>query len=118
MATVITDHIATPSDAELRVEAIDEVNENGAHHDYLVSWPNGATPIHFQNGPLREAQINGLTNEVLLAIVQHRLEGFQSGPRSCRENALALTSVQNAMHWLHHRTRVRVKRGVEGTSER
>jgi hypothetical protein len=67
---------------------------------------------------LVEAGVNGISNEVLLTIVEDRLKGFQSGPYACRENALALTHVQDAMHWLHHRTRERVQRGVEGTSEK
>ena len=47
-----------------------------------------------------------------------RLRGFQAGPFGCRENALALTKLEEAMHWLHHRTRGRMARGVEGTHER
>ena len=72
--------------------------------------------IPFQNGPIAEAGVNGITQEALLAIVADRLECFQDGPYSCRENAIALTKIQEALHWLHHRTRERVARGVEGTS--
>jgi hypothetical protein len=52
--------------------------------------------------------------EDLLAIVIHRLQGFQTGPFKCRENALALTKLEEALHWLNHRTARRVSRGVEG----
>lgn len=115
----LTDHIATPADAELSVAAIDQPGNGGAHHAYVVSWPESggrSANIFFQDGPVGEVGVNGITIEALLAIVQHRLECFQAGPHSSRENALALTSVQNALHWLHHRTRNRVRRGVEGTS--
>jgi hypothetical protein len=71
--------------------------------------------IHFQEGPVQEAGLNGISNEALLAVVEDRLKGFQSGKFSCRENALALTHLQEAMHWLHHRTHERMQRGVEGT---
>ena len=74
--------------------------------------------ILFQRGPVKEVGINGITEQVLLAIVADRLECFQNGPYPCRENALALTKIQEAMHWLHHRTIERVQRGVEGTSEK
>jgi hypothetical protein len=71
--------------------------------------------IHFQEGPIAEVGTNGLTHESLLAIVIDRLQAFQKGPFACRENALALTKIEEAMHWLHHRTAARVARGVEGT---
>lgn len=43
---------------------------------------------------------NGLTNEVLLAIVKDRLECSQRGAHRCREDALALTKIEEALHWL------------------
>lgn len=55
-------------------------------------------------------------NEALLAIVEDRLQGFQSGQYACRENALALTKLQEAMMWLQKRTRDRMARGVEGSN--
>lgn len=71
--------------------------------------------LQFQNGPIKEAGPNGITDEALLGILIDRLQGFQSGKYSCRENALALTHMEDAMHWLQHRTQARERRGVEGT---
>jgi len=51
---------------------------------------------------------------VILAMLIDRIAGFQSGPFNCRENAIAVTHLQDAMHWLQHRTRERLQRGVEG----
>ncbi len=76
--------------------------------------PSFGINLKFQDGPPAES-INGITNEALLAIVLDRLEGFQTGPYKCRENALAITKIEEAMHWLSHRTRLREQRGVEGT---
>ncbi|MCC6800437.1 MAG: hypothetical protein IT325_09980 [Anaerolineae bacterium] len=73
--------------------------------------------ILFQNGPIAEAGVNGVTHEALIAIVIDRLQAFQKGPFACRENALALTKLEEAQHWLHHRTRARMARQVEGTHE-
>lgn len=73
--------------------------------------------IRFQNGPILEAGVNGISNEALLAIVEDRLLGFQSGQFACRENAVALTKIQEALMWLQKRTRDRLARGVEGTSK-
>ena len=89
-----------------------------ASHDYAIDCGDDGKQfnLHFQEGPINEAGVNGVSNEALLAIVRHRLRAFQDGPYSCRENSLALTKIEEAMHWLHHRTRERVSRGVEGTS--
>jgi hypothetical protein len=43
-----------------------------------------------------------------------RLRGFQSGDFRNRENALALTKIEEALLWLHKRTKDRLERGVEG----
>jgi hypothetical protein len=59
--------------------------------------------------------VNGITNEVLLAIVADRLRGFQSSPYACQENAEALECTEAALRRLHDRTRAREARGVEGT---
>src|ERR1700755_1502511 len=62
--------------------------------------------LKFQSVPQSEG-VNGITNEVLLAIIIDRLACFQSGPLACRENALALTKLEEAVHWLHPPTRER-----------
>ncbi|NOV28030.1 hypothetical protein E5S69_31585 [Cupriavidus necator] len=73
--------------------------------------------VLFQNGPIPEVGVNGITQEVLLAIVADRLRSFQAGPFACRENALALTKIEEAQHWLQQRTIARMRRGVEGTHQ-
>lgn len=72
--------------------------------------------LRFQKGPIPEAGANGLTNEALLAVVIDRLEQFQKGSLSCRENAIALTYLQNSLMWLQRRTMDRLQRKVEGTT--
>lgn len=109
-----------PSDA-LRVYACDDRGPGNANHEYIITLDDPSTglissfaDINFQNGPLQENAFNGVSNESVLAVVIDRLKGFQAGPFACRENALALTKLQEAMHWLHERTRERAFRGVEG----
>jgi len=77
---------------------------------------NDQAGVHlvFQNGEIAGG-VNGLTNEALLAVILDRLEGFQAGELRCRENALAITKIEEAVHWLRHRTDGRERRGVEGT---
>ena len=122
---VLTAHIANPANDLITIEVMDEPGAGGANHHYkigcLTSMHGGADwsqHILFQNGPIAEHGINGLTQEVLLAIVADRLRSFQAGEYACRENALALTKIEEAQHWLHHRTLARMHRGVEGTSKK
>lgn len=102
---------------------LDEPGQGNACHEYEVCPVSGDVPaldggyfakVSFQNGPVKENGINGCHQEDLLAIVIDRLRSFQSGDFACRENALALTKLEEAMHWLNHRTNERMKRGVEG----
>ena len=117
---MITEHKVNPANDRIIIEVTDEPGAGGANHEYRVTLPPGEAEvkswqISFQNGPINENGVNGLTQEVLLAIVADRLRSFQSGPYSCRENALALTKIEEAQHWLHSRTLARMQRGVEGT---
>lgn len=113
----LVDHVVNPVNDTICVKVIDEPGAGGANHEYRVEFGGGRTTILFQNGPIAEAGANGLTQEVLLAIVADRLRSFQAGPYSCKENACALTHIEEAMHWLQQRTINRMRRGVEGTSE-
>lgn len=103
----------------IKLTVVDEPGPGNACHHYEAEFGKGAEcftyPIKFQNGPIKEVGTNGLTHEVLLAIVEDRLLGFQSGAFACRENAVALTKIQEAMMWLKKRTNDRLARGVEGT---
>ena len=116
----LTDHKVNPANDVLTVAAIDEPGSGGANHMYQVSGYSGQLGadtllIEFQNGPINEAGVNGVTHEVLLAIVADRLRSFQQGPFSTRYNALALTHIEEAQNWLNRRTLERMRRGVEGT---
>jgi len=101
------------------VNAIDE-KEFNAHHLYVITDCNREkilSTICFQKGPLKEHGVNGIHNEDLISIVIDVLESYQDSPFRCRENALAITKLDEALHWLRHRTNERVARGVEGTSQ-
>src|SRR5882672_10115250 len=98
---------------ELFIGVTDEPGAGGANHEYLVySWPHlenlkcvlRTAEIKFQNGPIPVNGINGVTHEVLLAIVADRLNSFQCGPYPCAENDMALHHVVQALNWLKQRT--------------
>lgn len=115
----ITSHRVNPANDTLTIRVLDEPGAGGANHQYLITSSDPSfhvpTEICFQNGPIAEAGVNGLTHEALLAIVADRLRSFQAGPYSCKANACALTKIEEAQHWLQQRTLERMRRGVEGT---
>jgi len=117
----ITDHIVNPANDRIDISVMDGPGAGGAHHHYAIDVDGSETAgvdLHFQNGPIAEVGVNGITHEVLLAILIDRLRCFQAGAFGCRENALALTKLEEAQHWLLQRTRSRMARGVEGTHEK
>lgn len=123
----LTDHIVSGDQAvQLQIEVMDASGAGGANHEYHILLPPQAQSVDtvtqqnsflvkFQNGPIKESGVNGITQEALLAITIDRLRSFQAGPYSCRENAIALTHCEDALMWLQRRTVARIKRGVEGT---
>jgi len=58
---------------------------------------------------------DGLTNEAVLALLEHRLSVLNT-KRPCRENALAITKLQEARFWLEERER-RVRQEQKAESE-
>lgn len=120
----LTSHKVNGLNEALKIEVLDEPGQGNACHEYVIKGVEGpldhhpikACEIRFQKGPIQEVGANGISNEALLAVVEDRLLGFQSGQFACRENAIALTKIQEAMMWLQKRTRDRVARGVEGTN--
>lgn len=112
----IEDH-KVPCDApqnQLTVQVTDDPGSGGAHHKYMIyggapigtaeEGPEVQLRVSFQNGPIKENGVNGVTHEALLAVVIDRLRCFQAGPFACRENALALTNLEQALMWLQRRT--------------
>jgi hypothetical protein len=93
--------------------------------------------IRWQNGPLAEGGVrldpNGAFVETIIVAAIDRLRFYQHAPHhgmllttgsveprgkfACRENALAITHLEEALHWLQARTADREARGVEGTHQ-
>ena len=139
----LTDHIVEGDSAnhQLTISVLDEPGQGGANHEYSIRLyskfeagvkvdlhklrdvevlPDGSVTgevcrVSFQNGPIKEFGVNGVTQEALLAIVIDRLRSFQSGPFACEDNAAALLHCIRAKDHLQARTKARIARGVEGT---
>lgn len=120
------------SSAALEVHVLDNPGPGGANHLYRITGYGAETNasygervaeadttfetvLIFQNGPIKEVGLNGITHEALLAILIDRLHGFQNGPYANAYNAEALGALVTAQNALHRRTYDRRRQGVEGT---
>jgi len=84
-----------------------------------LGFQRGPYKEQLPNGDTRELPPNGLTNEVLLAVLIDRMENYQwphkgVPPLPCPQNDEALGHLKAALAALHARTADRVARGVEG----
>lgn len=76
--------------------------------------------IDWQDGPLGRGEDrqepNGSFVETVIAAAKQRIEYYNENTEfRCRENSMAITKLDEALHWLEHRTKAREERGVEGT---
>lgn len=126
----LTEHQVNPANDTLTITVMDERGSGGANHLYEIGgfetgtnpslpsdgvYPKSRSVILFQNGPIGEVGVNGLTHEALLAILCDRMRGFQAGPYASEDNAEALVCMEQAQTALQRRTKARMARGVEGT---
>ena len=105
--TVVYEDIAGPGNGRHYYEI-----HKGASNEMLAK-------IQFQCGPRKEeGSTAGVLDADLLEIVRHRLQCFQKGEYSTRENACALTHIEEALMWLNKRKEDRKARGVLGTYQK
>ena len=93
-------------------------NKGGGRHHYHVRCADERgvyeTNIDFQEGALTTVGFNGLFSVAFLAILVDHLKSFQEGEFATREAAVAITNLEQAMHWLCARADERQSRGVLG----
>ncbi len=75
--------------------------------------------VVWQDGPLGRPPVepNGAFVDDVIEAARQRLEFYQKaagGKFACRENALAITHLEEAMHWLYSRRVAREARQVQG----
>lgn len=100
-----------------QIQSKHDLDENG-NPAGGQTWGRGIEII-WQNGPLgtgdERREPNGAFVEGVLEACIDRMQFYQGTKFASRENALAITHMQEAKHWLQHRTAEREARGVEGT---
>ena len=91
---------------------------NAPHHYKVIDINNDkvVTEVNFQEGPIKENGINGMSNEDGILMIIDRLEHFQNSDWKCEENAEAIEYFYKGIDALRRRTNKRAERGVEGTS--
>ena len=95
-------------------EALEEMNEQDDVH---IKVEGNKVIFWIQDGPVRvPGSTNGLQAVDILRYVQHLFESLNKA-FPCRENALTITKIEEAIHWQDARTADREKRNVEGKSE-
>lgn len=121
---VITHHDGHGLAEAIEIRWLDDVGPGGAHHRYQFVVNDGGQQtevglIQFQQGPRNEpGSTPGVIGVAVIAMLVDQLEAFQAGPYSSRENALAITKLQEAMFWLRERADNRARRGVLGTYQK
>ena len=102
------------------VKAAEKFNDQYGHNQFIkIDNPldvKGVAPIvkfAIQSDPISEVGVNGCQALDMLKYTKCLIESLnESFP--CRENALTLTKIEEAIHWQEARTANRIKRGVEG----
>lgn len=85
------------------------------NHVYIRHDKNSLS-FTLQNGPIQEAGVNGCQVDTLIHAARVIIDGLNK-KYPCRENSLAVTKLDEALHWLEARKRDRENRAVEGTSK-
>ena len=113
---------------ELREKFPEKFNESGSM-DYkwfeseirpsnFIYVRNDVNSLSFtiQNGPIKENGKNGCQVVDVIAVVKHIIEQLNS-KFPCRENAMTITKLDEALMWQEKRTKDRESRNVEGRNE-
>ena len=91
---------------------------HGAEPDDFIKVGKDYNTVQFwiQQGPVKEHGVNGCQIDSMVEFVRDTIVYFNER-FPCRENSLVITKLDEALHWLEHRTKNRTKRGVEGKDE-
>ena len=113
---------------DLREQYPEKFNESGSMNYFW--FEKDIRPVNFiyvrndknslsftlQNGPIKEVGVNGCQIDDVIAVVKKIIEGFNA-KFPCRENAMVVTKLDEALLWLGARTQRRETQKLEGTSK-
>jgi len=86
-----------------------------------TGWPQvhgetSSVKFTVQSGPIKEFGVNGCQIDDVIAWAKAKIEGFNAS-FPCRENAMIITKLDEALLWSAKRKMDREKRGVEGLTK-
>jgi hypothetical protein len=114
---------------EIRNKYPEKFNESGSmdwqwfekeirpNHFIYVRNDKNSISFTIQNGPIKENGVNGCQVDTVIEAAKLIIEGLNK-QFPCRENAMVLTKLDEALLWLCKRKSDREKRGVEGTNDK
>jgi hypothetical protein len=120
--------IDTLKGIKMALETLKDVEDIGGFEVKRVTWKQpdanfievndeyNAITFKIQNGPIKEKGLNGVQVDQLIQTAKIMIEGLNK-KFPCRENACAITKLDEALLWLLGRRINREARGVEGTSQ-
>jgi hypothetical protein len=85
----------------------------GTNPDAFILVTDDGVFFKGQRGPIKDVGVNGCQVDDLITFVIGTLQVFNK-KFSCRQNSLAITKLEEALHWLEDRRLEREGRGVEG----
>jgi len=94
----------------------DEFDEKRKEYPINLTEDKGMISFKIQDGPVREVGVNGCQVDTIIEAAKIMIEGLNVN-YPCRENAVAITKLEEALMWLNKRTKDRESRGVEGLSK-
>jgi hypothetical protein len=99
-------------------KVLDMKDRKTPNHDGYVIIDHEVNGLFFkiQNGPVKEHGVNGCQVDTLIHAAKKIIEGLNKN-FPCRENSIVITKLDEAIHWLDHRTKDREKRNVEGQNK-
>lgn len=113
---------------DLREKFPEKFNESGAmdwswfekdirpNHFVYVRHDKNSLSFTIQDGPAKEVGVNGCQVDTVIEAAKVMIEGLNK-QFPCRENAVAITKLDEALMWLAKRRIDREARGVEGYSK-
>ncbi len=90
------------------------VSNFGKDRPVFIHHENNQLAFQIQNGPIKEHGINGCQVDTIIETASLILRGLNKN-LPCRETSMAVTKLEEALHWLEHRRKDRELRNVEGT---
>lgn len=97
---------------------VERVEWNHPKENFIeINDKENAITFKIQNGPIKENGVNGCQVDSVIEAAKLMIEGLNK-KYPCRENAVAITKLDEALLWLMKRKIDREKRGVEGRNEK